>query len=214
MAHPLARALDGAVHGRFPEPDGRVEVVGRPPDGASVLVCFTAHTIVALDVDVRQVMQRARAGRPIGLDGTGVRAMARAGDRIARAQPGCRVGCVSRRVVTRLPSSSRPKAPRILAFDARRAIVWISETYETPDHSGVVVLGRGVTRRWELAFEVGAGARGRRVGTRMMAAGAPLLPTGTPIWMQVAPANARSLRAAVAAGFRPIGSEILFVGSS
>jgi hypothetical protein len=38
-----------------------------------------------------------------------------------------------------------------------------------------------------------------------------VLPEGTPVWAQVAPGNAASMRATVGAGFRPVGSEILFV---
>jgi len=49
-------------------------------------------------------------------------------------------------------------------------------------------------------------------GSEIIAAAArTLLPQGTPLWMQVAPGNAQSMRAVYSAGFRPIGSEILFV---
>ncbi|HEY1739343.1 MAG TPA: GNAT family N-acetyltransferase, partial [Acidimicrobiia bacterium] len=82
--------------------------------------------------------------------------------------------------------------------------------YRTAQRNGVVVLGRGLTRRWELAFEVDEDVRDRGVGTRTLAAARTLLPAGTPLWMQIAPGNARSLRAAISAGFRPIGAEIVF----
>jgi hypothetical protein len=36
-----------------------------------------------------------------------------------------------------------------------------------------------------------------------------LLPAGEQVWAQVAPGNAASVRAALAAGFRPVGAEVL-----
>ena len=43
----------------------------------------------------------------------------------------------------------------------------------------------------------------------MPAAARHLVPPGTPVWAQVAPANAASVRAFLAAGFRPVGAEVL-----
>src|SRR3954466_1274563 len=62
MAHALARVLDDAVNGRFPEPDGTVEVVGAPPDGPCGLITFTARTLIALDVDAHEVARRLTPG--------------------------------------------------------------------------------------------------------------------------------------------------------
>jgi hypothetical protein len=45
----------------------------------------------------------------------------------------------------------------------------------------------------------------------MLAAARALIPPGEPVFGQVAPGNARSLRAVLAAGFKPIGSEVLFL---
>src|SRR3954452_4248159 len=58
MAHPLSRILDDAVHGRFPVPDGSVDVVGAPPDGPAALVTFTARTVIAVDIDPAEVTAR------------------------------------------------------------------------------------------------------------------------------------------------------------
>ena len=35
------------------------------------------------------------------------------------------------------------------------------------------------------------------------------VPEGTPLWAQIAPGNAASVRAFLAAGFRPVGAEAL-----
>jgi hypothetical protein len=44
----------------------------------------------------------------------------------------------------------------------------------------------------------------------LAAAGRHLTPLGEPLFAQVATGNAASLRAVQAAGFRPIGAEVLF----
>ena len=108
-------------------------------------------------------------------------------------------------VVEKVDLSDHPRVQRALRYrsDVR--------AYETADGTGVVVLGRGITRRWEIAFEVYDRARGSGLGRALAAAGVRLLPEGTPVWAQVAPGNAASLRAALGAGFRPVGAEILFV---
>ncbi len=41
-----------------------------------------------------------------------------------------------------------------------------------------------------------------------------LVPPGQYLFAPVAPGNARALRAALAAGFRPLGGEVLFLRSS
>jgi hypothetical protein len=78
------------------------------------------------------------------------------------------------------------------------------------DDAAVLVVGRGVCDRWELGFEVGFGARRRGLGRRLAAAAAAIVPVREPLWAQVAPGNAASLRALAAAGFVPVGAEVLF----
>ncbi len=38
-----------------------------------------------------------------------------------------------------------------------------------------------------------------------------LVPDGRPVWAQCAPGNASSLRALLAAGYTPVGSEVLLI---
>jgi RimJ/RimL family protein N-acetyltransferase len=61
-----------------------------------------------------------------------------------------------------------------------------------------------------VGIEVDASARGRGLGTALAAAAPALVPAGAPLWAQVAPANTASLRAFLAAGWRPVGAEVLF----
>jgi GNAT superfamily N-acetyltransferase len=83
--------------------------------------------------------------------------------------------------------------------------------YAAADACGVVILGRGLAGRRELSFEVAPEYRGRGLGRRLVAAALALVPEETPVFAQASPGNAASLRALLAAGFLPIGSEVLFV---
>lgn len=64
--------------------------------------------------------------------------------------------------------------------------------------------------RTEVSFEVDLGARGTGRATASLHAARTLVAAGQPLFSQTAPGNAASLRALLAAGFRPIGSEVLF----
>jgi RimJ/RimL family protein N-acetyltransferase len=79
--------------------------------------------------------------------------------------------------------------------------------WQTP--GGVVLLGRGVAGRYEVAIEVDPDCRGRGLGAQLATAARHLVPAGHALWAQIAPANAASVRAFLAAGFRPVGAEAL-----
>jgi len=96
--------------------------------------------------------------------------------------------------------------PRVIRALAHRAGVRV---WTTPDGTGLLVLGRGVCGRWEAALEVAPAARGRGLGTALAAAAPALVPDAA-LWAQVAPANTASLRAFLAAGWRPVAAEVLF----
>jgi GNAT superfamily N-acetyltransferase len=72
-------------------------------------------------------------------------------------------------------------------------------------------IGRGLAGRWELALEVDEPARGRGLGTALVTAARHLVPDGALLWAQVAPGNAASVRAILAARFAPVGAEALLV---
>ncbi|WP_217630967.1 hypothetical protein [Modestobacter sp. DSM 44400] len=97
--------------------------------------------------------------------------------------------------------------PRVVRALAHRAGVRV---WTTPDASALLTLGRGVCGRWEVSLEVEPAARGRGLGMALAAAAPALVPAGAPVWAQVAPANTASLRAFLAAGYRPVCAEVLF----
>jgi len=55
---------------------------------------------------------------------------------------------------------------------------------------GLVAVGRGVASRWEASIEVDSGCRGNGLGRALAAAARHLVPDRTPVWAQIAPANA------------------------
>jgi RimJ/RimL family protein N-acetyltransferase len=64
----------------------------------------------------------------------------------------------------------------------------------------------------ELSVEVEPEHRGNGLGAAMAAAALALAPPGEPVFAQVNPGNASSVRAFLRAGFHPLGAEVLFVG--
>src|SRR6185437_2002491 len=83
--------------------------------------------------------------------------------------------------------------------------------YEPPDGGALVVVGRGLAGRHEVSIEVEPGRRAKGLGRALARAAPALVPAGEPLFAQVAPGNAASLRAFLAAGYVPIGAEVLFL---
>jgi hypothetical protein len=75
----------------------------------------------------------------------------------------------------------------------------------------MIALGRGLAGRWEVAVEVEDGRHGQGLGRALAAAARHLVPDGRPLWAQIAPGNAASVRAFLAAGYQPVGQEALLV---
>jgi hypothetical protein len=203
-AHPLAAVLDAAVAGSFPPADGVTELLPPDPWGWSAVVALTGHAYVLADVE-REVLDE------LGADGYG----GASHPEVLRAVagPGGEIGSLDAMLVGRgetgplLPDcADRDEHPRVQRAREHRRDV---EVYG--DDAGLVILGHGLAGRREIAVElldpaVGGGAGH---GRRLIRAGLAALAPGEPVWAQVAPGNAQSLRAFLACGFVPIGSEVL-----
>jgi GNAT superfamily N-acetyltransferase len=121
-------------------------------------------------------------------------------------------------VLTSAPQPAPPALPLREVSDSthprvRRAQRYRDEVrvWETESGRGVVVLGRGLAGRWEVAVEVAPEAQGRGVGRALAMAARSLVPEDRPLWAQIAPGNAASVRAFLAAGYDPVGAEALLV---
>jgi GNAT superfamily N-acetyltransferase len=206
--HPLASRLAAAAAGEYPDPDGSVEFFAAPDTVAAALVVFAAHLhVCGVDHDVF-----APAVRPGNFsDWTGPRLLGA----IERAT-GARAGTLDallaatgrgRGVPSLLREVDALDHPRVLRARRYRPSVRV---FTTNDDAGVLIVGRGLVGRCEIAYEVEPVARGSGLGRRLVDAALDIAEDGEPVWAQVAPANAPSLRVALGAGFLAVGAEILF----
>ncbi|WP_031073626.1 N-acetyltransferase [Streptomyces sp. NRRL S-118] len=210
MSDAVADILAAAARGVFPPPDGSVRVVPQPSPRDAGVLAFTAHSVVFLDEDPRWVRQELAATASDALSAAMNPAflaavMARTGRSmntidlltVAPALPGA-----PQLALREITDPDHPRVARAWKFrdDLR---VWAAD-------GGVVVLGRGVAGRWEAAVEVDEAARGGGLGRALAVAARHLVPDAV-VWAQQSPGNARSVRAFQAAGYRPVGSEALFV---
>jgi GNAT superfamily N-acetyltransferase len=205
----LRDVLDAAARGVFPPADGRTTVVPQPsPRDAGVLAC-TAHAVVFTDEDPAWV--HGTLG-DLGLDplsaATSPRFLTALMDRTGRT---CEVvdallvaGPLPGRPPLALTETEAPAHSRVdYARDRRDGVrAWSAR-------GGVLVLGRGVAGRLEVSVEVAEDVRQRGLGRQLVTAARHLVTE--PLWAQVAPGNARSVRAFQAAGYRAVGAEALLL---
>ena len=210
MSDRLLRLLHGAATGAPPAADGVVEVWPAPAGAVDAVLAFTAHHVVAARVEPALVAARLPEGdltapmSPGFLGWLGVQLGSLPGSldvvlaaRGLGGEPPLELGAG-------VDPDRHPRAARALRYRGDL------EVWTAPDGAGVLVLGRGLAGRREVSFEVDPGRRNRGLGRLLVAAARHLTPPGEPLFAQVAPGNAASLRVVEAAGFRPIGAEVLF----
>ena len=206
---PLAETLRRAALGDPPPPDGSVTILGPLPGPVDAICSFTAHHVLAL-----------------GLDPDEIRARLPEGDLAAPMS-----GEFLSWVADRLGSRCGPVDAVLVTFGERETPQIALEEVDETDHPrlararryrtdlsmfrdafgrGVVAVGRGLAGRWEVSYEVEPEFRGKGVGRSLAMAARRLIPAGEPLFAQVTPGNAASLRSVIAAGYRPMGAEVLF----
>ncbi len=173
-----------AARGDPPAPDGFVDVMPSPGGPADAIVDFTAHLVVAADVPADDVLNELAVG-----------------DLSAWTHPSFQLWLADR-------LGSKPGS-RDLVMAAPPADAHDLDLAPRDD-LGILVMGRGLARRWECAFEVERAGRNRGLGRRLALAARALVPEDEILFAQVAPGNVASVRALLSAGFRPIGGEVLF----
>ncbi len=93
--------------------------------------------------------------------------------------------------------------PRVQLARSRREDVCVYG-----DERELVTVARGLAGRTEISVEAMDG-QAYGTGRSLIHDALSLLPDGEPVFAAVSPGNARSLRAFLAVGFAPIGSEVL-----
>src|SRR6266508_1176593 len=191
-----AEILDRIGRGRWLPADGGVLVVPPPSARSHGVLAFTGHHVIVTDADPDWV--RAQLP-PDDLS-------ARTGRRVNN------IDLVT--VAPALPGAPEPRLDEVTASAhprVRRALRYRDEVRVWEAAHAVLILSRGVAGRWELAVEVDEAARGRGLGRALVVAARHLVPDGALLWAQVAPGNAASVRAILAAGLTPVGAEALLV---
>lgn len=182
------------------------------PDGHAVaaVLGFTAHHVIAADADPEWLTSQlgesemTRPMKPGFLAALGEHLDATPGgqDVLLVAGHGAQSRPVGIVVAANPAALNHPRVERALRYrkDVRVATM----------PGGLVTVGRGLARRWELSIEVAESGRSAGLGRTLAEYGRTLVPTGAVLWAQVHPANVASLRAFLAAGYRPVGAEVLF----
>ncbi|KUO04925.1 GNAT family N-acetyltransferase [Streptomyces caeruleatus] len=205
----LRDILDAAARGVFPPADGSTTVVPQPCDRTAGVLSFTAHSVVVTDEEPAWVYDTLR-----GLDCDALSAamnprfLAALMERTGRAAETVDAVLVGNPLPGEPPLAAELREiedaghPRIVYARRRR-----DEVRAWAVGGGVLVMGRGVAGRLEVSVEVHEDVRHRGLGRLLMGAARHLVTE--PLWAQVAPGNARSVRAFQAAGYRPVGAELL-----
>jgi hypothetical protein len=205
--------------------DPWLAVVAQPSPKVAAVVSFPGYVVVAADVDPAWVAERlpdhdlsaplnppflAALERRLGRRVNNIDMVL-----LADAEPG-----EPELTLRAVDDADHPRVRRARRY-RDHVRVWITpaggeERACERDHpgragpAGVLVLGRGLAGRWEAAIEVDETQRNAGLGRRLAAAARRLVGPG-PVWAQVAPGNAASVRAFLAAGYRPVGAEALLV---
>ncbi|OIJ88735.1 GNAT family N-acetyltransferase [Streptomyces colonosanans] len=211
MPDSLREILDAAARGVFPPADGGTTVVRQHAHRDAGVLAFTAHSVVFTDEDPRWVRETLHC---LDCDALAAamnpRFLAAFMERTGRTHDTIDLLSVATPLPGAPPLTLReiddPGHPRVVRARTRRddVRVWAAD-------GGVLVLGRGIAGRLETAVEVDEEARHRGLGRALVSAARHL--AAEPVWAQVAPGNARSLRAFQAAGYRPVGAEALLVSA-
>ena len=213
----LAELLDRAAAGEFPPADGGVTVLPQPAERDAGVLGFTAHAVVFADLDPDWIAAQLppddlaaplsasflhALGRKLGRESHSVDLLTCAEPLDGPPDPA--LGLAELPAATVGGVQSHPRVIRALRYrDEVR--VWQAD-------GGLVSLGCGLAGRLEVSVEVEPGSRGAGLGRRLATAARHLVPGGAPLWAQIAPGNAASVRAFLGAGFRPVGAEALLAG--
>ncbi|MGH3290527.1 MAG: hypothetical protein ACRDP7_01835 [Trebonia sp.] len=213
LDHPLAGLITAAAAGRFPAADGRWTRVPPWQPGLQAVMAFTGHAVFAVDPDISGHLLDS-----LGADGFGgahdprlITALAGPDgwidtlDILMAAQGAGRPG-VPPVLVRRPDLTSHPRAAFAAGIRDSPQIIG----YPDPGRSALAIISQGIAGLTELSFELEPGHRGQGAGATLARDALSAIPDGQLVLAAVAPGNAASLRALLAASFVPLGSVQLF----
>lgn len=199
MTHPLGRVLSEAARGRFPEADGAVEVLEPWKPGVAGVIALTGRAYVATTKPASEVLARRPDGYGRALDPMFIAWLA-----------GADGWCDCLDILVAGLGTGRGGPPWRSDLSAHRRLRHARQVRDDVvvhgDERGMITLGTGIGGLKEIGVEVPAPARNRGVGRGLVADALGLVPSGEAVLGAIAPGNAASLRAFLAAGFEPIGA--------
>lgn len=211
--HPLAELIAAAAAGRFPAADGGWRRVPPWRPGLEAIIAFTGHAVFAVQPDITGHLLAS-----LGADGFGgahdprlITALAGPGgwidslDILMAARGTARPG-VTPALADRPDLAGHPRAEFTAGIRDHPRVVG----YQDPHRSALAVISTGIAGLTELSFELEPGHRGAGGGARLASEVLSTVPSGQIAVAAVAPGNAASVRALLAAGFKPLGSLQLF----
>lgn len=202
----LNTLLTNAACGRFPPADGDVTIVPQPSERDAGVFGFTAHAVIFTDAEpewVRSQLPPGNLSAPLS-----AAFLCRLAEATSRRAGSIDMLCCAMSLGGPPPLDLVPQ-PESTHSRVRRALSYRDEVRTWRADGGIVLIGRGVAGRLETAIEVDDDRRRQGLGRRLAVAARHLIPDGSVLWAQVAPANAASVRAFLSAGFTPVGAEVL-----
>ncbi|MCP2356461.1 GNAT superfamily N-acetyltransferase [Nonomuraea thailandensis] len=198
--------IAGAESGRTPEPGAGPTIVPQPSPHDAGVIAFTGHNVIYADVGESWIRSRIPEGDlSAPLNPPFLRDLEeRTGRRVDTIDMLALGGPCAGDPPIDLAEVTDAAHPRVRRAHRRRAEVRV---WTCP--GGLLVVGRGVAGRWEVGIEVEPAGRGRGLGRALARAARHLV--ARPLWAQIAPGNAASVRAFLAAGYVPIAAEALLV---
>jgi GNAT superfamily N-acetyltransferase len=206
----LTALLANAASGQYPPADATVDVLAQPSDRDAGVISLTGYAAIFADADPEWVSAQLPPGDLSGpLTASFLHALSRRLGRLTHSVD--MLTCAAPLAGPPSPDlgltelgSEGADHPRIM-----RALRYRDDVRAWQAHGGVLMLGRGLAGRLEVAIEVDPAHRGRGLGAQLATAARHLVAEYAPLWAQIAPANAASVRAFLTAGFQPVGAEAL-----
>ena len=201
MTHPLLPVLEGAAAGHHPPVDGAVTFLPELADGNRAIVALTGHAFICT--------ADPEALGDLSLDGFGAALHPGA---VLRIADGGIVG-VNDVILVAPGRGGGTDLAETGAWDdhhrVRHARRLRSDVTVLGGTSGFVTIAAGLAGRRELSIEVADPGAEPGLGRRLLDQARRAVDPGAWLFAAVSPGNARSLRSFLAAGFTPIGSELI-----
>lgn len=211
LPHPLLQILHDAADGRFPPVDGGVTYLPPFADGREAVVAFTGHAVIASRLGAHEFAELANAADVADLAPDGYGAACAPAIQL-RMGDGGTIGDFDVTLFARGTGTGSALLPTKRWDDHRRVLFareLRTDVIVHGDERGFFTISNGLAGRREMSIEITDDLHGSGVGRSLIADALAAVPAGTLLFAGVSPGNARSLRSFLAAGFTPIGSEVV-----